>query len=247
MHLSIALLSVFVVSLISLVGVFLLSIKEQTLRKYIFLLVSLAVGALLGDAFIHLIPETFEHFTDPLTPSLLVIAGILFFFVLEKFMHWHHHGDDTDENHVHPVGKLTLISDSVHNFIDGVIIGMSFMVSVPLGIATTVAVLLHEIPQEIGDFAILLHAGYSRKRALWLNFLSALLAVAGVLVAFMFGGINEGFINWVLPIAAGGFIYIAMADLIPELHKSAKGKQSLMQLLVLIVGILLMIGLVFLE
>ena len=235
------------VNLVSLVGVFTLSIKEETMRKYIFLLVSLAVGALLGDAFIHLIPEAFETSSNPLTVSLLVIAGLVVFFILEKFMHWHHHGDDTQEQDIHPVGKLVLLSDGVHNFIDGVIIGISFLVSVPLGIATTLAVILHEIPQEIGDFAVLLHAGYTRKRALWLNFLSALTAVLGTLVAFMLGEAGESFTNWVLPIAAGGFIYIAVADLIPELHKTKKINHSFFQLLALILGVVLMVGLVFLE
>jgi|SRR3989338_8631119 len=242
-----ALLGVVVVNLVSLVGVFTLSIKEETMRKYIFLLVSLAVGALLGDAFIHLIPEAFETSSNPLTVSLLVIAGLVVFFILEKFMHWHHHGDDTQEQDIHPVGKLVLLSDGVHNFIDGIIIGISFLVSVPLGIATTLAVILHEIPQEIGDFAVLLHAGYTRKRALWLNFLSALTAVLGTLVAFMLGEAGESFTNWVLPIAAGGFIYIAVADLIPELHKTKKINHSFFQLLALILGVVLMVGLVFLE
>jgi zinc and cadmium transporter len=242
-----ALLAVVVVSLVSLVGVFTLSIKEEIIKKYIFLLVSLAVGALLGDAFIHLIPEAFETSANPLTVSLLVIMGIVIFFVLEKFMHWHHHGDDTQEYDIHPVGKLVLVSDGVHNFIDGVIIGISFLVSVPLGIATTLAVILHEIPQEIGDFAVLLHAGYTRKRALWLNFLSALTAVLGTLVAFMLGEVGESFTNWVLPIAAGGFIYIAVADLIPEMHKTKKISHSFFQLLALILGVILMVGLVFLE
>ena len=242
-----ALLGVVVVNVVSLIGVFTLSIKEETMRKYIFLLVSLAVGALLGDAFIHLIPEAFETSSNPLTVSLLVIAGLVVFFILEKFMHWHHHGDDTQEQDIHPVGKLVLLSDGVHNFIDGVIIGISFLVSVPLGIATTLAVILHEIPQEIGDFAVLLHAGYTRKRALWLNFLSALTAVLGTLVAFMLGEAGESFTNWVLPIAAGGFIYIAVADLIPELHKTKKINHSFFQLLALILGVVLMVGLVFLE
>ena len=242
-----ALLGVVVVNLVSLVGVFTLSIKEETMRKYIFLLVSLAVGALLGDAFIHLIPEAFETSSNPLTVSLLVIAGLVVFFILEKFMHWHHHGDDTQEQDIHPVGKLVLLSDGVHNFIDGIIIGISFLVSVPLGIATTLAVILHEIPQEIGDFAVLLHAGYTRKRALWLNFLSALTAVLGTLVAFMLGEAGESFTNWVLPIAAGGVIYIAVADLIPELHKTKKINHSFFQLLALILGVVLMVGLVFLE
>lgn len=242
-----ALLGVIVVSLVSLVGVFTLSIKEDTIKKYIFLLVSLAVGALLGDAFIHLIPEAFETSASPLAISLLVIAGIVVFFILEKFLHWHHHGDDTQEYAIHPVGKLVLFSDGVHNFIDGVIIGISFLASVPLGIATTLAVILHEIPQEIGDFAVLLHAGYTRKRALWLNFLSALTAVLGTLVAFMLGEVGESFTNWVLPFAAGGFIYIAMTDLIPELHKTKKISHSFLQLLSLILGVILMVGLVFLE
>ena len=242
-----ALVAVIVVSLVSLVGLFALSVREETIKKCIFLLVSLAVGALLGDAFIHLIPEAFESGIDPLVVSLLVIAGIILFFVIEKFLHWHHHGDDTNEHSIHPVGKLVLFSDGVHNFIDGVIIGTSFMVSFPLGIATTLAVILHEIPQEVGDFAVLLHAGYSRRRALWLNFFSALTAVLGTLVAVALVEAGEIFANWVLPLAAGGFIYIAMTDLIPELHKTKEKKHSFFQFLALVLGVILMVGLVFLE
>ena len=239
--------SVVLVSLISLVGVSVLSVKEEIMRKYIFLLVSLAVGALLGDAFIHLIPEAFETSVSPLTISLLVITGILIFFVLEKFMHWHHHGDDTQEYDIHPVGKLVLFSDGVHNFIDGLIIGISFLVSIPLGVATTIAVILHEIPQEVGDFAVLLHFGYTRKRALWLNFLSALTAIAGLILAFVLKGAGENFMSWTLPIAAGGFIYIAVADLIPELHKTKEIKHSIFQLLAVAMGILAMVALTFWE
>lgn len=242
-----ALLGVAMVSLVSFVGVFIFSIKEEIIRKYISLIVSLAVGALLGDAFIHLIPGAFKNSTNSLIVSLLVIVGIVVFFVLEKFMHWHHHGDDTKEHEVHPVGKLLLFSDGIHNFIDGVIIGISFLVSIPLGIATVLAVILHEIPQEIGDFAVLLHAGYTRKRALWLNFLSALTAVLGTLLAFMLGEVGESFTNWILPFAAGGFIYIAVADLIPELQKTKKISYSFFQILSLILGVILMVGLVFLE
>lgn len=242
-----ALLGVGGVSLVSLVGVFTLSLKEERIRKYIFLLVSLAVGALLGDAFIHLIPEAFESSISPLSVSLLIISGLLFFFILEKFLHWHHHGDDTEASDIHPVGKLVLFSDGVHNFIDGVVIGISFLVSTPLGIATTVAVILHEIPQEIGDFAVLLHAGYTRKKALWLNFISALSAILGTLLAFLLGEGGESFTTWILPIAAGGFIYIAVADLIPELHKTKKFSHSVTQILSLILGVLLMVALIFLE
>ena len=239
--------SVTLVSLISLVGVFALSLKEEILRKYIFIFISLAVGALLGDAFIHLIPEAFEEAVNPLSISILLIAGILFFFILEKFMHWHHHGDDTEENHIHPIGRLMLVSDGVHNFIDGIIIGISFIISIPLGLATALAVVLHEIPQEIGDFAVLLHAGYSKKRALWLNFASALSAVAGVVFAFVVGDTSENLIPYFLPIAAGGFIYIAIADLIPELHKTKEVKYSVLQLVAVALGIFTMIALTFLE
>lgn len=241
-----SLISVIIVSLVSLIGVFTLSIKQERLKKYTFLLVSLAVGALLGDAFIHIIPEVFEESTNIVFSSLLVIVGIFVFFVIEKFLHWHHHGQD-EHNHVHPVGKLVLISDGVHNLIDGLIIGASYFVSTEVGIATTIAVILHEIPQEIGDFAVLLHAGYTKKQALFLNFLSALLAVLGVLIALAFKGSSEVFPVWVLPIAAGGFIYIALSDLIPELHKTKEVKNSFGQIIAVILGIVFMLLLLGLE
>ena len=240
-------ISVLIVSLISLIGIFALSIKEELLRKYIFVFISLAVGALLGDAFIHLIPEAFEHTVNATETSILIITGILIFFILEKFLHWHHHGEDTEEPNIHPAGKLILFSDGVHNFIDGIIIGVSFIISVPVGIATTIAVILHEIPQEIGDFAVLLHSGYTKTRALWLNFLSALCAVLGMLLAFILGEAGETFIIWILPIAAGGFIYVAVADLIPELHKTKEAKHSALQIIAVITGVLSMVALLYLE
>lgn len=242
--------SVLVISLISLVGVFTLGLKENLLRKYIFVLVSLAVGALLGDAFIHLIPEAFEELGNPTAVSLGIIGGILIFFILEKFLHWHNH-DIHEHNAEHcsprPLGKLVLISDGVHNFIDGLIIGASYLISIEVGIATTIAVILHEIPQEIGDFGILLHAGYTKTKALWLNFLSALLAVLGVVIALMFSGVTETFAAWLLPITAGGFIYIAMSDLIPEMQKTKELKYTYIQLLAVALGVGMMILLLALE
>ena len=220
-----------------------LPVQESILRVFI----SLAVGALLGDAFIHLIPESFETLPNNILPSILIISGILLFFVIEKFLHWHHHGEDKEAEHIHPVGKLVLVTDGFHNLIDGIIIGTSFMVSIPIGIATTLAVILHEIPQEIGDFAVLLHAGYSKVRALWLNFFSALMSVVGVILALSFGSVMENFSLWMLPIAAGGFIYVAVADLIPELQKTREGKYSLIQIATVILGVLLMLSLALLE
>jgi len=242
-----AVIGVLVVSLVSLVGVFSLSLREEVLKKYINFFISLAIGALLGDAFLHIIPEAFEGELGVNLSSILIIVGILLFFVIEKFIHWHHHGEDKDEEHIHPVGKLILFTDGFHNFIDGAIIGASFLVSIPVGIATTMAVILHEIPQEIGDFAVLIHSGYSKKRALWLNFLSALASVLGLVVVFVFGNVVENVALWVIPIAAGGFIYIAVADLIPELHKTKNIKHSAIQLGIIMLGILAMLALLFIE
>ncbi len=240
--------SVVLVSFISLVGVLLLSAREELLRKYMFVFISLAVGALLGDAFIHLIPEALEGIENPLVASVLIIMGILAFFILEKVLHWHHHGEDINEElHIHPVGKLILFSDGVHNFLDGIIIAASFMVSIPVGVATTVAVMLHEIPQEVGDFAVLLHAGYSRARALFLNFLSALTALLGAGTFFVVGGLAESLATYFVPLAAGGFIYIALTDLIPELHKTKEARHSFYQLTSVVVGVLAMIALTFVE
>ena len=239
--------SVLIVSIVSLVGVFVLSIKEEIIKKYIFIFIGLAVGALLGDAFIHIIPEAFENSSNAAGTSILIIIGILIFFILEKFIHWHHHGEDKHIVHIHPVGSLVLLSDGMHNLIDGIIIGVSFLASVPVGIATTIAVILHEIPQEVGDFSILLHSGYKKKQALLLNFISALAAVLGVIIAFILGSAGQDVIMWALPIAAGGFIYIAVADLIPELHKTKEMRRSIPQIIAVIAGVLLMLALVLIE
>ncbi|MDO8565583.1 MAG: ZIP family metal transporter [Candidatus Moranbacteria bacterium] len=238
---------VLVVSVISLVGVFIFSSREDILRKYIFICISLAVGALLGDAFIHLIPEALEKSSDTTATGVFIILGILSFFTLEKVLHWHHHGEDAKENHIHPVGRLILFSDGVHNFLDGTIIAASFMVSVPVGVATTLAVILHEIPQEVGDFAILLHSGYSRRRALVLNFLSALTAFVGAVAFFAFGELSKSLVDYFIPLAAGGFIYIAASDLIPELHKTKQARHSLYQLVAVLLGVLAMVALAFLN
>ncbi|MCF7833959.1 MAG: ZIP family metal transporter [Candidatus Pacebacteria bacterium] len=240
-------LAVGIVSLISLVGVFTISLKEETIKKYLFLFISLATGALLGDAFIHLIPESFEESSNALLTSLLIILGIIIFFILEKILHWHHHGEDTEDAHIHPVGKLTLFSDGIHNLIDGIIIGASFLISIPVGIATTIAVIIHEIPQEIGDFAVLIHAGYKKTKALWLNFISALTSFLGVFIALLIGEKTESFVIWFLPIAAGGFIYIATADLIPEMHKTKEIRRSFVQLGVILFGVFLMALMTALE
>jgi len=241
------LLSVLTISLVSFIGVFTLVLKRNLLNKSIFILVSLAVGTLLGDVFIHIIPEAYEKISNSTLISFLIIGGILIFFVLEKVLHWHHHTLEHAEEHHHPIGKMILLGDGVHNFIDGLIIATSYMISIEIGVATTMAVILHEIPQEIGNFGVLIHAGYKTKKALWYNFLSALTAVAGAVTALLFGNITEQFALWLLPLTAGGFIYIALSDLVPELHKDFRVGQGIIQVIAIMVGVASMLMLLALE
>ena len=205
------------------------------------------MGGLFGDAFIHLLPESFQELGTNLSVSLYVISGILIFFVLEKFLRWRHCHIPTSEEHMHPLATINLVGDAVHNLIDGMLVGASYMVSLPIGIATTLAVIMHEIPQEVGDFGVLIHAGLSVKKALALNFLSALTAMLGVILAIVLGSEIEGFSLSLLPIAAGGFLYIAGSDLIPELHHEVKVLRSLLQFVMILLGVGVMALLIFLE
>ena len=245
-----ALVAVGIISLISLIGAITLSWKEAFLKRILFILVSVAAGALFGDAFIHLVPEAYDEIANPLLVSGLILGGILTFFALEKFLRWHHsHGDDELDSAthatVHPVGHLVIVSDGVHNLVDG--IGAAFMVSVEVGIATTIAIALHELPQEIGDFALLIHAGYSRGKALLMNFSSALFAFIGIGIVFWAGTAFENATPLIAAFAAGNFIYIAGSDLVPELHKTTEAKRSFLQFVAIIVGLLAMVALLALE
>ena len=244
--------SVVIISLISLIGVSTLSLRAERLRGVLFVFVALAVGALLGDAFFHLLPEAFEETENTALVSLLTLAGLFVFFWFEKLVHWHHghHGDISEIEHedggVKPLGKLILLSDGLHNFLDGLVIGASYLISVEVGIATTIAVVLHEIPQEIGDFGVLLHAGYSKGKAIFYNFISALTAIAGVLVIMVTGSSSARAISFLIPFAAGAFIYIATADLVPELHKQ-RGSSTVLEFLAILLGVGAMYLLLFLE
>ncbi|TKJ17241.1 ZIP family metal transporter [Candidatus Woesearchaeota archaeon B3_Woes] len=240
-----SLLSVIIISLISFIGVVTLAIKAKFLQKILLLLVSFSAGALFGGAFLHLIPEALENISSTRIVSLLILSGILFFLILEKFIHWRHCHIPTSKRHPHPFAIMNLIGDGLHNFIDGLIIGASYLISIPLGFTTTIAVILHEIPQEIGDFGVLLHGGFKKSKALLLNFLSALTSVFGVIVSLIIGYKAIEFSVILLPIAAGGFIYIAGSDLIPEMHKECSGSKSFAQLLSLVFGILLMLVLLW--
>jgi len=241
-----SIVSVIAVSLVSLIGILFLGIKVERLKKILILLLAFSAGALLGDAFIHLIPEIVKEAGFGLSAALYVLSGILIFFILEKVIHWQHCHMPITKTHVHSFAKMNLIGDSLHNFIDGLIISASYMVNIPTGIATTIAVIVHEIPQEIGDFGVLLHGGYSKGKALLLNFATALIAVLGAIIALMLGNIC-GIEVALTGIAAGGFIYIAGSDLIPELHKETEISKSLVQLAAFILGILVMVALILLD
>ena len=242
-----ALVSVFIVSLISLVGIFTLSIKAKKLNKILIYFVSFSAGALLADAFVHLLPSVIKTNGFNLTISLSLLSGILLFFVLEKVIKWRHCHDSECTEHVHSFAYMNIFGDAVHNFIDGLIIAASYMVSIPVGIATTMAVIFHEIPQEIGEFGLLLYGGFSKTRALLVNFLSALTAILGAVVGLLLAGAFSNIQEILVPIAAGGFIYIAGSDLIPEMHKETKLSKSLIQILALLAGIVVMIALLALE
>jgi len=213
-----------VVSLISLIGILFFFLKKSTLDKTLLFLVSLSAGSLFGGALLHLLPEAIEKTGFTLTVSLSVLAGIISFFLIEKYVHWHHCHDAQCQGHKHHLVVMNLVGDGVHNFIDGVIIAVSYLASIPLGIATTIAVILHEVPQEISDFGVLLYSGLKKSKALFYNLLSALVAVIGAIIGLMFA--TETFISLIIPFAAGGFIYIAGSDLIPELHKKCGAKDS---------------------
>jgi len=242
-----SLASVILVSLLSLIGLAFISVAEEKLKRIIFFMVSLAVGGLFGDAFIHLLPESFERIGSKLQASVFVLAGIFAFFVLEKFLLWRHQHVLESDHPIHPVGYMNLLADGGHNFIDGVIIGASYDVSLHVGIATTLAVVFHEIPHELGNFFVLLYAGFTKRKALFFNFVSALFAILGTVMSLSIGSRVAEFSSIMLPLAAGGFIYIAGSDLVPELNKESTLGKSVVQMLAIGVGVGLMFVFVMLE
>ncbi len=239
------LISILLISIISILGITIFFTKEKHLPNLLLFLISFSAGALLGDAFIHLLPESMESGIE--TIPLAIIGGILAFFILEKIVHWRHCHQPTCKDHPHPLATMNLVGDAFHNFLDGIIIATSYIVSIPLGIATTLAVLLHEIPQEIGDFGVLLYAGYSKKKALLMNFLISLTAIFGGIVGLVLSKNIESFSSIMIAITAGGFIYIATADLIPEMKKDIGLKKTAIQFFGLILGIGIMMLMLLLE
>ena len=218
------------------------------------ILVSYAVGALLGAVFLDIIPHLFEETTDHAATAATILFGILGFFILEKLLLWrHHHGDGTEEaalaphghSHGHDGGRsgwMIVIGDSFHNFTDGVIIASAFLADVRLGIFTAAAIVAHEVPQEVGDFLVLLHSGFSKTRALLLNALSSLAAVAGALLGYFMLSAAQEWVPRVLAIAAASMIYVAVADLIPGLQRRTRLGETLLQVVFIALGILTLWG-----
>lgn len=231
------LLATIAISLISLVGII---VSYKHIKKFLHYFVSFAAGTLIAASFFDLIPhalhETGDHFEGAF---LFVVAGILLFFLVERYIHWHHCDKETCEGK--PAGFLILTGDFVHNFLDGVLIAGAFMLNVPTGIVTSITVAIHEIPQEFGDFAVLVHSGFKKKKALTLNFLSALSAVLGGIIGFFMFDLVEGIAPFAVLITAGGFLYIALSDIVPSLHSRKKNRSSVFwETLILVATVMIM-------
>jgi len=241
-----SIISVIIVSLIALVGIVTIFVKEKHMNNLLLFFVSFSAGALIGDALIHILPEVVNKYGFTIMISLYFIFGLLLFFILEKFIHWRHCHLPTTDDHPHPFVYMNLVGDALHNLIDGLVIGGTYLVSIPLGVVTTLAVIFHEIPQELGEFGVLIHGGFTKRKALIMNLLTALTAIVGVVIALLLGKIGDAFFMFILPFTAGGFIYIATADLIPEMKKECGGRKSLIQLAGIVIGVGVMLLLLFL-
>jgi zinc and cadmium transporter len=221
-------------ALLGFVGVFSLWVSKKNLEKIVEYLTAFAAGGLLGGAFFHLLPEAMEV-TEPATVLLFALAGFILFILLETYLHFHH----CKECGIHPFSYMMVVGDGVHNFIGGLILAASFLVSIPLGIATLVAIIAHEFPQQLGIFGVLIKGGLKRNKAIIYSFLAQSTIVIGALVGFILSQSIEGITVFLVPFAAGNFIYIASSDLIPEMHK-AEGWKKVSSLVVFFVGLGLM-------
>ena len=234
-------LMTFLNGLVALVGIFSFIISKKNLDKVLLVLVSLSIGSLLGGAIFHFIPESIEKLSYLMTFSI-VVTGILIFFLMETLLHWHHCHDGRCE---HPFTSLILYGDALHNFIDGLIIAGSFIISIPFGILTSILIISHELPQELGDFGVLVYGGFTKRKALFYNFLAQLTAVLGGFIGYYFLAAKE-YAVYLLPFAAGGFLYIAIKDLVPEVLKEKQFKRRMINLMAAILGLLVLISVKFL-
>jgi len=235
-------IAAFIVSLVSVVFAIPFLIKKKISKKVLLFLLSISVGVLLATVFLNFLPEAFGHgHESSLSIALFIILGFLVMFVIEKFVHWHHNKKCEDgecgHGHAYNLAPVNLVGDGIHNFIDGLVIAGAFAVNVSLGIAATISIIFHEIPQEIADFGVLLFSGLSRKKALLFNFFSALTAIVGTIVGVFLVGTVQGFTEFIVPFAAGNFVYIAASNLTPQLHRHCGLKDSLIHILAIILGV----------
>lgn len=234
-------IAAFLVSLISLIGVFTLPFKRHHIDKLLIYMVSFAAGGLMGGAFFHLLPEVIKQSQDLTSTFIYVILGFCFFFVMEKFLRWHHCHDEKCESHRH-LGELSLIGDFIHNMMDGLIIISSFMINTDLGIIVTLSIVFHEIPEELGNFGVLLYAGFGRSKAILFNFLTGIASIIGVIIGFYLINLISSINYALISLAAGGFIYVASADFIPELHKENKTATSILIFIVFLLALAFMLA-----
>ena len=230
-------LGTFLITLCVWVAVFFIFFKKESLERITVFLVALSAGALMGGAFLHLLPEASEKISINSLFGIFLVSFVCFF-LIEKLLHWRHcHKESCN---IHTFGYMNLFGDSIHNFIDGLIIASTFMVNPSLGIATTLAIAMHEIPQEIGDYGVLIYAGFTKKKALLLNYVVAFTVVIGGIVGYFSFNHLENILPYLLPFAAGGFVYIASSDLIPEIRKELNTKKSMISVFIFIIGIMFM-------
>lgn len=247
MELSYAIGATIIVSLISFVGIAILFKNLSSKNLVLTALISFAAGSLLGDAFIHLLGESVEKTGYNLELIFSILFGILVMLIIEAIIHCSHDSANEIEDKPHHLSKMNIIGDGVHNFLDGIAIAASFLVSPEVGIATTIAVILHEIPQELADVSVLIYSGWGKRKVLIINFLTALMAVFGALFAFGLSEFSSELEKYLVPFAAGQFIYIALADLLPVIHKKSGIKKYLVEILMFILGIGIMFALTFVE
>jgi len=256
MELLLPLLASVLVSLVSFIGIIIL--VDKIYKSFIITsLIAFAAGTLIGDVFIHLLPDHIETFGYDNSTILGIILGVLIMFIVEAYLHCSHDSEEEIEvianEHTHNhighshLGKLNTIGDAIHNLLDGIAIGASFLISPEVGIATTVAVILHEIPQELADVSVLAFSGWSKARILTVNFITALTSIFGVVLVFVLQSVDESVEKILIPLAIGQFIYIALGDLLPVIHKKAGVKKYIIEISAFIIGVLVMYSLTLFE
>lgn len=234
------LLMTFIDGLLALIGIFSFIISKKSLDKILLLLVSFATGALLGGAIFHLLPESFEKLPILLIGILTTLGFILFYFI-EKMLHWHYCKDGKCKDHTKPFTYLLLSGSAIHNFIDGLIIASSFLVSVPLGLITSILIIAHEIPHEIGNFGVLVFGGMKKGKAIIYNFLIQLTAIIGGIAGYYSLSLATNAV-YLLPFAAGGFLYITIFDLIPEIFEEKNKAKTILNIIFIVLGLLLLLS-----